>query len=224
MKPIALVTGANRGIGLAIAKGMASKGYTVLMGCRNIHTAKAEAATINAIPVKLDLSDRAILNSDINNILSRFPTIDVLVNNAGILEQGTMTDVGMDAFFASMRVNFEAPCELIHAVVPHMMQRGYGRIVNVSSGWGAFSDGLNGPAAYSVSKAALNALTLSYSNSMTNNVKVNAMCPGWVRTKMGGPAATRSPGKGAETALWLATLDENGPNGGFFRDKQPISW
>lgn len=224
MKRIALVTGANRGIGLAIAKGLAKRDYSVLMGCRDIDVAKVDAAKIDATPVKLDLSERQTLNHDLNEILANFPTIDVLVNNAGVLEKGSMSDVSIDAFYASMRVNFEAPYELTHALVPQMNKRGFGRVVNLSSGWGAFSDGLNGPAAYSVSKAALNALTLSYSQAASRDVKINAMCPGWVRTKMGGPAAMRSPDKGAETAIWLATLDKDGPNGGFFRDKHPIAW
>ena len=160
----------------------------------------------------------------LNSILTSFPQIDVLVNNAGILENGSMMDVNMDDFYHSMCVNFEAPYELIRALVPQMSNRSYGRIVNISSGWGSFSDGLNGPAAYSVSKAALNALTLSFSQAVSNNIKINAMCPGWVRTRMGGATATRSPEEGAETAIWLATLSENGPNGGFFRDKKPIAW
>jgi NAD(P)-dependent dehydrogenase (short-subunit alcohol dehydrogenase family) len=105
-----------------------------------------------------------------------------------------------------------------------MITRGFGRIVNLSSGWGAFAEGLTGPAAYSVSKAALNALTLSLSKDLPQNVKVNSMCPGWVRTRMGGSGASLSPEEGADTAIWLATLPEDGPNGGFFRRRKPINW
>ena len=224
MKRTALVTGANRGIGLAIAQGLAAREFNVLMGCRNVDAVKVDATKINASAVLLNLSDRETLADNLNSILTSYPQIDVLVNNAGILENGSMMDVSMDDFYHSMRVNFEAPYELIRALVPQMSKRGYGRIVNISSGWGSFSDGLNGPAAYSVSKAALNALTLSFSQTVLNNVKINAMCPGWVRTRMGGTTATRSPEEGAETAIWLATLSENGPNGGFFRDKKPIAW
>ncbi|MEM8681130.1 MAG: SDR family NAD(P)-dependent oxidoreductase, partial [Planctomycetota bacterium] len=96
--------------------------------------------------------------------------------------------------------------------------------VNISSGWGSFAEGLAGPAAYSVSKAALNALTLTLSQSVPAEVKVNAVCPGWVRTDMGGPSASRSPKEGAETAVWLATLPADGPTGGFFRDRRRIAW
>ena len=224
MKRTALVTGANRGIGHAIAKGLAAQGLNVLMGCRNVDAVQDDEVKDNTIPIRLDLSDRETLAKDLDTILSNYPQIDVLVNNAGILEYGSMLEVSMDDFYHSVRVNFEAPYELIYTLAPQMIKRGYGRIVNISSGWGAFSDGLNGPAAYSVSKAALNALTLSTSQALPKNVKINAMCPGWVRTQMGGSSATRSPEEGAETAIWLATLDDNGPNGGFFRDKQPIAW
>ncbi len=224
MKRTALVTGANRGIGLAIAKKLVAQELNVLMGCRNVDAVKNDAGKINANIVQLDLSDRETLANDLDVILTNFSQIDVLVNNAGILENGSMMNVSQEDFYRSMRVNFEAPFELIRALVPQMVKRGYGRIVNVSSGWGAFSDGLNGPGAYSVSKAALNALTLCFSKSLPDNVKINAMCPGWVRTQMGGANATRSPEEAATTAIWLATLDDNGPNGGFFRDKQPISW
>ena len=224
MKRTALVTGANRGIGLAIAQGLAAREFNVIMGCRNVDAVKVDELKNNTIAVQLNLSDRETLTDDLNTILTSYPQIDVLVNNAGILENGSIMDVSMDDFYHSMRVNFEAPYELIRALVPQMSNRSYGRIVNISSGWGSFSDGLNGPGAYSVSKAALNALTLSFSQAVPNNVKINAMCPGWVRTRMGGATATRSPEEGAETAIWLATLSEIGPNGGFFRDKKPIAW
>ena len=105
-----------------------------------------------------------------------------------------------------------------------MNARGYGRIVNVSSGWGSFAEGLSGPGAYSISKAALNALTLSLSKDLPTNVKVNCMCPGWVRTRMGGEGAPRTPEEAADTAIWLATLPDDGPTGGFYRDRKLIAW
>jgi NAD(P)-dependent dehydrogenase (short-subunit alcohol dehydrogenase family) len=105
-----------------------------------------------------------------------------------------------------------------------MNARGYGRIVNVSSGWGSFAEGLAGPGAYSISKAALNALTLSLSKDLPANVKVNSMCPGWVRTRMGGEGAPRTPEEAADTAIWLSTLPQDGPTGGFYRDRKLIAW
>ncbi len=123
-----------------------------------------------------------------------------------------------------MNVMVRGPLLLMHHLTPHMVSQRYGRVVNLSSGWGAFSDGVAGPGAYGVAKAALNALTVSAARTLPNSVKVNSMCPGWVRTRMGGANASRSPEEGAETAIWLATLDENGPTGGFFRDKRSIDW
>ncbi|MFO6463508.1 SDR family oxidoreductase [Jannaschia sp. KMU-145] len=106
-----------------------------------------------------------------------------------------------------------------------MTARGYGRIVNLSSGGGSFGEGLaSGHAAYAISKAALNAATVLAARGARGDVKVNAMCPGWVRTRMGGAAAPRSPAEGADTALWLATLPSDGPSGGFFRNRAPIPW
>ncbi|MEM9522885.1 MAG: SDR family NAD(P)-dependent oxidoreductase [Pseudomonadota bacterium] len=104
------------------------------------------------------------------------------------------------------------------------MRADYGRIVNVSSRWGAFSDGVAGPGTYGVAKAALNALTVSAARSLPGTVKVNAMCPGWVRTRMGGAGAARAPEQGADTAIWLATLPDDGPTGGFFKDREPVDW
>jgi NAD(P)-dependent dehydrogenase (short-subunit alcohol dehydrogenase family) len=105
-----------------------------------------------------------------------------------------------------------------------MIERGYGRVVNVSSGAGSFAEGLEGPPAYAVSKAALNALTVRLATETRGDVKVNAACPGWVRTRMGGSGAPRSVEEGADTIVWLATLGPDGPTGGFFRDRQPIEW
>ena len=222
----ALVTGGNRGIGLAIVQGLAALGYRVLLGSRKVVSGEEAASGIrgDVIPVPLDLTHRETLKGQVGTLLENHPSIDVLVNNAGILEQGSLLEVKEEKFDQSMRVNFEAPFDLVRMIVPGMFQRKYGRVVNLSSGWGSFGEGLNGPAAYSVSKAALNALTLALAKSVPQEVKVNAMCPGWVRTQMGGEGATRSPEKGAETAIWLATLGDDGPSGGFFRDMKPIEW
>ena len=224
---IALITGANRGIGLAIAKGLCARGYEVLVGSRNLQAGKEAIGSIEGIAtaVELDLSDQALLENQLGAIQDIHPKIDVLVNNAGILEHGNLLEIVPEKLYKSMRINFEAPYELCRFLVPGMIERGYGRVVNVSSGWGSFSDGLTGPPTYSVSKAALNALTLSMARSVPpGQVKINAMCPGWVRTRMGGQSASRSPEKGAETAIWLAGLSKDGPSGAFFRDKRQIDW
>ena len=105
-----------------------------------------------------------------------------------------------------------------------MEKRRYGRVVNLSSGWGSFSEGLGGGGAYGIAKAALNALTLRAAQEVPNTIKINAMCPGWVQTRMGGAGAPRTPEVGADTAIWLATLPEDGPTGGFFRNRKPVAW
>ena len=223
----ALVTGANRGIGLAIVAGLAKHpDIKVLLGSRNLHNGEKSAAGIkgNVVAVELDLSDQAQLQKQYATIVAAHGAVDILVNNAGVLKEGNLLELSEEAFQSSLRINFLAAFDLIRLAVPGMIKRRHGRIVNVSSGWGSFAEGLTGPAAYSISKAALNALTLSLAKDLPSNVKVNSMCPGWVRTRMGGEGATLSPEQGADTAIWLATLPENGPSGGFFRERNLIEW
>ncbi len=223
----ALVTGANRGIGLAIAAGLNQlTGVKVLLGSRRPEDGEnaAKALGANAVAVPLDLSTSETLRIHIKNIVSAHGAIDILVNNAGVLEPGSLVEIDDEKLAYSLQVNFLAPLELIRELVPGMSTRGYGRIVNVSSGWGSFAEGLSGPAAYSISKAALNALTLSLAKDVPQNVKVNSVCPGWVRTRMGGEAAPRTQEEAADTAIWLATLPDDGPTGGFYRDRKLIAW
>ncbi|WP_420332585.1 SDR family NAD(P)-dependent oxidoreductase [Roseibium sp.] len=215
----ALVTGANRGIGLAIARGLAAKGCHVIVGARDSEAADKIARDLGAEAVELDVAS----NGSIKRAVGEIGHVDILVNNAGVLGSGHLLDDPED-FEQSMSVMVHGPYMLMHLLSPSMVRNRYGRIVNVSSGWGAFSDGVSGPAAYGVAKAALNALTVASARTLPENVKVNAMCPGWVRTRMGGAAATRSPEEGADTAIWLATLDQDGPTGGFFRDRKRIDW
>ena len=222
-----LVTGGNRGIGLAIVKELAkNKQDQIFMGTRNLDEAKQLAEEIgdNVFPVQLDLSFRSGVMTSLSSLLKDHECLDVLINNAGVLHEENMVELSVEHFDESLRVNMIAPYELIRFVLPGMEKSGYGRIVNISSGWGSFHEGLEGPLAYAVSKASLNALTLSLSRGLPSNIKINSMCPGWVRTRMGGMMAPRSPEKGAETAVWLANLDEAGPSGGFFRDKKQVGW
>lgn len=222
----ALVTGGNRGIGKEVVKALASKGIHVLLGCRDLDKGQDAARKMKGevTPVPLDLTDAVGLSQQLDTLCVDHPVIDVLVNNAAVLHRGTALQVTAEQFMESMQVNALAAFQLTHHLMPGMLNRGYGRIVNVTSGWGCVSDGLTGPTAYSVSKCALNALTISFAQSASGNVKVNAACPGWVRTKMGGITAPRSAAKGAETIVWLATLEDNGPNGSLYRDKKPIAW
>ena len=224
----ALVTGANRGIGLSIVNGLARRsGWRILLGSRHLEDGQRAATTLdrgNVACVRLDLSERSELERQYRDMVAAHGEIDVLVNNAGLYQVGEVVDLPGEEFERSLRTNLLAPYDLIRLVLPGMIQRGYGRIVNVSAGGGLFSEGLDGPVAYSVSKAALNALTLRVSRALPTDVKVNSMCPGWVHTRMGGDDAPLSVEDGADTALWLATLPADGPSGQFFRARKSVPW
>lgn len=229
MKRTALVTGANRGIGLAIARQLAEAGHLVLLGSRDLRASEEAAQSLRhpqleIEPVHMDLSDPAAIDAAVRAIGESGRHVDILVNNAGVLHEKPLLELTDAEIRDSIGVHLAGPLRLIRALAPQMIARGYGRIVNVSSGWGSFAEGMGGPGLYGVTKAALNALTVRLAKELPSAVKVNAMCPGWVRTRMGGPSATRSTDEGADTAFWLATLPDGGPTGGFFRDRKPIQW
>jgi NAD(P)-dependent dehydrogenase (short-subunit alcohol dehydrogenase family) len=153
--------------------------------------------------------------------------IDVLINNAAVLldQFGRLLQTPLDLYRATMEANLYGPLALCQTFIPMMLERNYGRVVNVSSGAGQVNDMIDDMTAYRLSKLALNGLTLILADSVKGrNVLVNAGCPGWVRTDMGSPNAPRSAEEGAEGIVWLATLPDGGPHGGFFRDRQLIAW
>ena len=233
---IALVTGANRGIGLEIVRQLSRAGLIAVLGSRDLKKGNAAAATLAseglAPPVvALDVTEPDSIRAAVAEVLDRYGRIDVLVNNAGILKEGfspqdsSVFEVPVDLVMLTYLTNTVGPLRLNQAAVPAMRKLGYGRIVNLSSGAGQLAEMGSGFPAYRMSKAALNALTrLTAAELGPGDIKINAMCPGWVKTAMGGPNATRPVEKGAETAVWLATLPADGPTGGFFRDKKPIPW
>jgi NAD(P)-dependent dehydrogenase (short-subunit alcohol dehydrogenase family) len=229
MKRTALVTGGNRGIGLAITRRLAELGHLVLLGSRDLQAGEHAADSLrgprlDVAAVHLDLNDPVTIEAAINHFHKSGRNVDVLVNNAGVLDEQPLLELTDAQIADSVAVHLTGPIRLIRALVPNMIARGYGRIVNVSSGWGSFAEGMDGPGAYGVTKAAMNALTVRLAKELPAVVKVNAMCPGWVRTRMGGASAPRTPDQGADTAAWLATLPDEGPSGGFFRDRKPINW
>lgn len=213
----ALVTGGNRGIGRAIAAGLVEAGLDVVIGSRDLEMGQAVAAEIGANAVQLDVTNPADIDAAAEGIT-------VLVNNAGVIYSDTNVFDDADQYRNSMEVMLNGPYALIRACLPSMKAAGYGRIVNVSSGLGAFSVGIGGGGAYGVAKAALNALTQLAPRDLPDFVKINTMSPGMVKTRMGPPNADRTPEEGADTAIWLATLPDNGPTGGFFRDRRPAEW
>lgn len=225
----ALVTGGNRGIGFAACKGLAQAGMTVLLGSRDPQrgeqAAKAlQAEGLDVHPVTIDVADPASIQRAAEAIINERGGVDVLINNAGVLPQGNLLELSEDDLEMGLAVNLLGPIHCIRAFSPAMIEKGYGRIVNVSSGWGSFSEGLQGPAIYSTTKAGLNAVTVTTARSLPNTIKINSMCPGWVHTRMGGENAPRSEEEGADTIIWLAQLPDDGPSGHFFRDREEIDW
>jgi NAD(P)-dependent dehydrogenase (short-subunit alcohol dehydrogenase family) len=229
---VALVTGANRGIGQAIARGLAERQFTVLLAARRLAEAEAAALPLDVAgwdvePCQLDVTDPASVEALHARVSATHGRLDVLVNNAGAhydtSQQAASADLALVQ--AALDVNLLGPWRLCEAFIPLMRRHRYGRIVNLSSGAGAFAEAGPGTPAYSVSKAALNMLTVKLAAELRGSgILVNAACPGWVRTRMGGASAPRTPEQGADTPLWLAALPAGGPTGGFFRDREPISW
>lgn len=228
-KRTALVTGANRGIGLETTKRLAESGMRVILTARQRKDAEAEAAKLakKGLAVsaeELDVTRESGAEELARKLAKMDAQVDVLVNNAGVYPQKSVLDATLDGYREALDVNFWGALRTIRAFAPAMLKNGYGRIVNVSSGSGSFGEGLEGPAPYCISKVALNALTVKLAQELRGDVKVNALCPGWVRTRMGGSGADLAVEDSVDTILWLATLPADGPNGGFFRDREPIPW
>ena len=176
------------------------------------------------VPIQLDVTDEDEIFAAQERIGSDVGHLDALVNNAGVYGDPVgAADYDIDRAHEVLEVNTFGPWRLIEAFLPLLRRSDTPRIVNVSSGAGQLSDMNGGRAAYRISKSALNALTRTLASD-ERWLKVNSMCPGWVRTDMGGSGAPRSVEEGADTAIWLATLPDDGPSGGFFRNRKPIPW
>jgi len=232
---VAIVTGANRGLGLEVCRQLASQDYRVVLTSRD--EAKGAAAVqalasdgLEVLYHQLDVSDDSSIARTVGFVLSALGTIDVVVNNAGIhLDESPEGDrnalVTSDEILAdSVNTNAFGAYRLCRRVVPIMENGGYGRIVNVSSGAGQLWDMEDDHPAYQISKTAMNAVTRIFAAASHDCVKVNSVCPGWVKTDMGGPSARLEISEGAQTIVWLATADADAPNGGFYRDRQAIDW
>ena len=224
-----LVTGGNRGIGLEVCRQLAGRGLQVLLSGRDSDTAAtaARAIGLDVQAIQLDVSSAVSIDHAKTDIDKRFGGVDVLVNNAAIMlnEYDSLFDTPLDNLRRTFETNVLGAVAVGQAFVPGMVDRGYGRIVNVSSRAGQLTTMSGYAPAYSMSKAALNAFTRQLADATNGSgVLVNSACPGWVQTAMGGRNAPRSVEEGADTIVWLATLPDDGPTGSFFADRQTIAW
>ena len=235
LKKIATVTGANRGIGFETCRQLAQQGLKVVLTSRNFAKGKAASEHLQQEGLDvafhpLDVTEASSIEELKQFLTQEFGRCDVLVNNAGIFPdlQESNTSVfhaQVETLRRGMETNVFGALQLSQALVPLMQIHHYGRIVNVSSGMGQLSEMNGGYPAYRLSKTALNALTRIFADELKEtNILVNSVCPGWVKTDMGGTNATRTPEQGTETIVWLAALPDGGPTGGFFHDRQAIDW
>lgn len=228
-KQIALVTGANRGIGLEVCRQLAQRGYTVILGARDQAKGEAAAQSLKGLDVRacqLDVTDTASIEAARDQLARDVGRLDVLVNNAAILYDTWQHALNADLNVVreALETNTFGAWQMCQAFVPLLRRSSHPRIVNVSSEAGSLASMGAGTPAYNISKVALNALTRMLAADLrADRILVNAVCPGWVATDMGG-AGGRPVAEGAASVLWAVLLPDNGPTGGFFRDGKPLAW
>jgi NAD(P)-dependent dehydrogenase (short-subunit alcohol dehydrogenase family) len=227
---VALVTGGTRGIGFEVCRQLGRLDYEVLLGARDLARGKEAEGTLRGEGLKVTVLKLDVTSEEDIDRLGELERVDALVNNAAIAPDRDHPDTSALHVPAKLvRLGFEVntlgPYRICQQIVPIMQRQGYGRIVNVSSGMAQLAE-MNGHSpGYRLSKTALNALTRILSDELRGkNILVNSVDPGWVKTDMGGPSARLSTEEGAETIVWLATLPDGGPNGGFFKEKREIAW
>lgn len=230
---VAVVTGGNRGLGLETCRQLARRGYHVAVcsrdAARGQHAVDELRAHGNRVELQVvDVTQRETIQALARTARERWGRVDVLVNCAGVsggAYELSVLDMTDEDLLSVLQTNFFGALHLCQALVPGMKAAGYGRIVNVSSGMGQLTDMGRGSPPYRFSKTNLNVLTRILARELEGtNVLVNSVCPGWVRTDMGGPKAALPVEQGARGIVWAATLDDGGPSGGFFRHGEPIPW
>lgn len=223
---VAIVSGANRGIGKEIVKQLIANNFKVVATGRSHDTLKELSNELNAnlSTVVVDVSKDESCERFASYLNENYSKIDVLINNAGIMGTSSMSAFDLTQIEKVMNTNFYGAIRLSKAVFPLLKKSEDARIINVSSEMGALSNLSGSHAAYRLSKWALNGFTMLLANDIhAGNIKINAICPGWCQTDMGGKGATRTASQGAETAVWLATEKVVG-NGNFYSNKKEIAW
>ena len=226
---VALVSGGNRGIGLEVCRRLAEEGLTVILGSRDEQRGReaAEGLAGEVAVRQLDVADARSVERLAASIENDFGRLNVLVNNAAISndEGQSGAEADLDRVREALEANLFGAWRLCEAAIPHMRRERYGRIVNVSTGLAALEDMGGGSPGYRISKTSLNALTRILASELRGSgILVNAVNPGWVQTDMGGQNANRTVEEGADGVVWAATLPNNGPTGGFFRDRRHVAW
>jgi NAD(P)-dependent dehydrogenase (short-subunit alcohol dehydrogenase family) len=228
-KRVALITGASRGIGYEISRQLGMRSFQVVLTARSGEAGLGAADRLRKEGIAvtfigMDVTDGGSIRQAVESFKERFDHLDVLVNNAGIMiEKTDILHLGVDPLLKTIRTNAIGTMLVTQAFAP-LMQKG-GRIINISSELGALGKMEGYSPAYSISKTMVNALTRQFAAVLKNDgISVHSVCPGWVRTAMGGEGAPRSPEQGAETAVWLATEAPPGLTGKYFKDKHEIEW
>ncbi|MEF2098364.1 SDR family oxidoreductase [Bacillus sp. CFBP9009] len=229
---VALVTGGNRGIGYELVKQLALNSFKVILASRDPEmghevTQKLKESNLDVSFLVMDVDNQESIHQAAITVNEQYGRLDVLINNAGVYLDENKNLVTMDNSILekTMATNFFGVYHVIRSFMPLMEKQGYGRIINVSSEYGAMTEmSYPGVGAYKMSKFALNGLTRLVAAEIKGDIKINAVDPGWVSTDMGGSSAPRTPKQAAESILWLATIGPEGPNGGFFRDGKQIDW
>jgi len=229
--PIIVVTGGNRGIGFEVCRQLAERGAQVVLTARKPEAGHAALKKLGSQKLSaqfhpLDVTGLESIAALRDFVERTFGHLDVLINNAGIItdEEASALEVKPSTVRATLETNTLAPLHLAQTLVPLLKRSRAGRIVNISSGMGALSEMEGGYAAYRISKAALNAVTGILAAELRGVVAVNSMCPGWVKTDMGGANAERDVAQGADTAVWLPLDAPQNLTGKFLRDRNVIPW
>jgi NAD(P)-dependent dehydrogenase (short-subunit alcohol dehydrogenase family) len=226
-RPVVLITGGNRGIGREVTRQLVQRGFRVIIGARDAEAGRRAAEELGAEFLALDVSDSASVRSAAERLAGLSDRLDVLINNAGIYpDHGVnIQTVSREQLDRTFQTNTFGPVEVTQAFLPHLHKSGAGRVVNVSSGLGQLSGLSPDVPSYCLSKLALNGVTIMFARALkADRIAVNSVCPGWVRTEMGGANADRSVEEGADGIVWLAADAPHELTGRFFRDRKEIPW